>query len=101
LLSIQAGVTPLNTSANLNQSSGGNAFHGSGFEFLRNTTLDARGFFDPERARFDQNQFGNTIGGPIARNKLFFFGDYQGGRTTQGIDTGRLPVPSMANRTGN
>jgi hypothetical protein len=81
--------------------SGTNAFHGSGFDFLRNTALDARGFFDPEKARFDQNQFGGTLGGPIRRDKVFFFADYQGGRTTQGIETGRLSVPSLANRAGD
>jgi hypothetical protein len=81
--------------------SGTNAFHGSGFDFLRNTALDARGFFDPEKARFDQHQFGGTLGGPIRRDKVFFFADYQGGRTTQGIETGRLSVPSLANRAGD
>jgi Carboxypeptidase regulatory-like domain len=57
--------------------SGGNDFHGSLFEFLRNTGLDARGFFSPERSAFQQNQFGGTVGGPIRRNKLFFFCDYR------------------------
>jgi hypothetical protein len=81
--------------------SGTNALHGSGFNFLRNTALDARGFFDPEKGRFDQNQFGGTLGGPIKRDKIFFFADYQGGRTTQGIETGRLSVPSVSNRAGD
>ena len=81
--------------------SGTNALHGSLFDFLRNTALDARGPFDPERPRFDQNQFGGTLGGPIKRDKIFFFADYQGGRTAQGIETGRLPVPSLANRAGD
>ncbi|MGH7970952.1 MAG: carboxypeptidase regulatory-like domain-containing protein, partial [Limisphaerales bacterium] len=80
--------------------SGGNQFHGSSFEFLRNTKLDARGFFSPERSTFQQNQFGGTVGGPIRKNKLFFFGDYQGQRTIQGIETGLLQVPSLANREG-
>jgi Carboxypeptidase regulatory-like domain/TonB dependent receptor len=81
--------------------SGSNSFHGSAFEFLRNTALDARGFFDPTRAPFIQNQFGGTLGGPIKRDKLFFFVDYQGTRNIQGIETGLLPVPSMTDRTGN
>jgi Carboxypeptidase regulatory-like domain len=81
--------------------SGSNSFHGSAFEFLRNTVLDARGFFDPTRAPFLQNQFGGTVGGPIERDKVFFFVDYQGTRNTQGIETGILPVPSLADRTGN
>src|SRR6185295_4641906 len=51
--------------------SGGNALHGNGFEFLRNTALDARSFFSPERSFYRQNQFGGTIGGPIRQNKVF------------------------------
>ncbi len=81
--------------------SGTNQFHGSGFEFLRNTDLDAKNFFSPERNVFQQNQFGGTAGGPIRKNKVFFFADYQGTRTNQGIDTGLIPVPSLANRAGN
>jgi hypothetical protein len=81
--------------------SGTNAFHGDGFEFLRNTNLDARNYFSPTRGTFDQNQFGGTFGGPIRRNKTFFFADYQGTRLTEGVDTGQIPVPSLAERTGN
>src|ERR1700723_3324038 len=61
--------------------SGTNSFHGNVFEFVRNTDLDARNFFSPTRGAFDQNQFGGTIGGPIGKNTIFFFGDYQGTRT--------------------
>jgi hypothetical protein len=81
--------------------SGTNDFHGDAFEFARNMDLDARNYFSPTRGAFDQNQFGGTFGGPIRKNKLFFFGDYQGTRSTQGIDTGEIPVPSMQERTGN
>ena len=81
--------------------SGTNEFHGSAFEFLRNTNLDARNYFSPARGAFDQNQFGGTVGGPIRKTKMFFFGDYQGTRSTQGFDTGQIPVPSIADRTGN
>jgi hypothetical protein len=81
--------------------SGGNELHGALFEFLRNTDLDARGFFSPERSAFQQNQFGGVVGGPIRKNKLFFFGDYQGQRTIQGLETGLVQVPTLANRTGN
>lgn len=81
--------------------SGTDRFHGSAFEFLRNTALDARGFFDPSRPPYIQNQFGETLGGPIKKDKVFFFGDYQGTRNIQGIETGLLPVPSVADRTGN
>lgn len=81
--------------------SGGNAFHGSLFEFLRNTTFDAKNYFSAERSVFQQNQYGGTLGGPIRQNKLFFFGDYQGQHTKQGQDTGVVAMPSLANRTGN
>jgi hypothetical protein len=81
--------------------SGSNKLHGSGFEFLRNTNLDARNFFSPERSFFRQNQFGGTIGGPVKKNKVFFFTDYQGTRTAQGIDTGLISVPTVQDRTGN
>src|SRR5712671_5152141 len=81
--------------------SGTNGFHGSAFEFLRNTALDAKNYFSSERAKFNQNQFGGTVGGPIAKNKIFFFGDYQGTRTREGVDTGLISVPTVANRTGN
>jgi hypothetical protein len=80
--------------------SGGNAFHGSAFEFLRNTILDAKSFFSSQRSAFQQNQYGGTFGGPIAR-KLFFFADYQGQHTRQGQDTGVVAVPSVANRGGD
>lgn len=81
--------------------SGGNQFHGDAFEFLRNTALDARGFFDLARSTFQQNQFGGTLGGPIKEDKVFFFADYQGQRTVQGVETGIVSVPSSANRTGD
>ena len=81
--------------------SGANQFHGDAFEFLRNTTLDARGFFDPGRSTFQQNQFGGTLGGPIKKDKVFFFSDYQGQRTVQGVETGIASVPSWANRAGD
>jgi hypothetical protein len=81
--------------------SGTNGIHGSAFEFLRNTDLDARGYFDPSRGVFQQNQFGGTLGGPILRNKLFFFGDYQGTRTRFGVSSGSVVVPSDAERTGD
>jgi hypothetical protein len=81
--------------------SGSNAFHGSAFEFLRNTDLDARNFFSPQRGFYRQNQFGGTVGGPIRKNKVFFFADYQGTRNAQGIDSGLIQVPTLAERTGN
>ena len=79
---------------------GTNGFHGDAFEFLRNTALDARGYFDPTRSAFRQNQFGGTLGGPVKRDKVFFFADYQGTRTDQGVSTGYITVPTLAERTG-
>ena len=81
--------------------SGSNQFHGDMFEFLRNTELDARNYFSPERGTFVQNQFGGTFGGPIKKDRLFFFGDYQGTRMTQGVDSGLTLVPSVQDRSGN
>lgn len=81
--------------------SGTNQLHGTGFDFLRNTDLDARNFFSPERSFYRQNQFGGTLGGPIKKDQIFYFGDYQGTRQSQGVDTGLIPVPTLAARTGN
>ena len=81
--------------------SGTNNLHGNLFEFFRNTHLDARNYFSPERAAFHQNQYGGTFGGPIRKEKIFFFADYQGQRYIQGIETGFVSVPSMANRNGD
>jgi hypothetical protein len=81
--------------------SGSNAFHGSAFDFLRNTDLDARNYFSPTRGAFRQNQFGGTFGGPLRHSKVFFFADYQGTRQTQGIDTGEISVPGQAQRGGS
>jgi Carboxypeptidase regulatory-like domain/TonB dependent receptor len=81
--------------------SGTNEFHGDIFEFLRNTDFDARNYFSPTRGTFIQNQFGGTVGGPIVKEKIFFFSDYQGTRQIQGTDTGLIPVPSLQDRTGN
>jgi hypothetical protein len=81
--------------------SGTNAFHGDVFEFVRNTDLDSRNYFSPARGTFIQNQFGATFGGPVVRNKVFFFADYQGTRQTQGVSTGLIPVPSQLDRSGD
>ncbi|HZR31752.1 MAG TPA: TonB-dependent receptor [Terriglobales bacterium] len=81
--------------------SGTNEIHGSGYEFLRNDKLDARSFFDPERGVLRRNQFGGTLGGPILKNKLFVFGDYQGSREARGVSSGLIVVPSQLERTGN
>jgi hypothetical protein len=76
--------------------SGSNAFHGDAFEFLRNTILDSKNAFDSTRGVFRQNQFGGTLGGPIRKEKLFFFVDYQGKRQRHGIPfSGLVPTPAM------
>jgi hypothetical protein len=83
--------------------SGTNSLHGSGFEFLRNTALDAKNYFALPTEKtpvFRQNQFGGTLGGPIRKDKTFFFVDYQGTRQTQ-APTVNVQMPSPANFTGN
>ncbi len=81
--------------------SGTNRFHGDAFEFLRNTAFDARNFFSSQRALFQQNQFGGILGGPVSRDKVFFFADYQGSRKTQEVETGLISVPSIEERSGD
>jgi hypothetical protein len=78
---------------------GTNAFHGDVYEFLRNSALDARNFFDVQKPPFRRNQFGASAGGPIRRDKTFFFGDYEGFRETLGSSTVDL-VPSANARNG-
>ncbi len=80
--------------------SGGNDFHGSAFEFLRNNAFDARQFFDAAKPQFQQNQFGGALGGPIRKNKTFFFGDYQGLRVHT-ASTSVLTEATNAMRGGN
>jgi hypothetical protein len=95
--------------------SGTNEWHGDGFEFLRNTHLDARNFYDTNQTNpltgaeepgtaigaFRRNQFGGTLGGRVIRDKLFFFVDYQGTRQTRGLSSGEVPVPTPAERAGD
>src|ERR1700680_3095697 len=103
-------VVTSNFSAEYGKSSGGvvngisrsgtNSFHGSAYEFLRNSAMDARNFFDGATIPpFKRNQFGVSAGAPIRKDKTFIFGDYEGIRQSKGIinlDT----VPSLAARTG-
>jgi hypothetical protein len=80
--------------------SGSNDFHGSLFEFLRNTSLDAKSFFATSTEKFNLNQFGGSIGGPIRKNKTFFFIDGEQKYQRHGIAfTGLVPTPDM--RTGD
>jgi hypothetical protein len=70
---------------NIATRSGTNQFHGEAFEFIRNDALDARNFFDAKKGPFKRNQFGAAIGGPIIKDKTFFFGTYEGLRQRQGL----------------
>ena len=83
--------------------SGSNDFHGSLFEFHRNAALDARNFFAPAsepKPKYIRNQFGGAIGGPIKRDRTFFFADYEGTRSREGI-TRITNVPTALERAGN
>src|SRR3984893_2955707 len=73
--------------------SGTNDFHGSIFEFFRNKALNAKGFYDPKKPDFQQNQFGAVLGGPIKKDKTFFFASYEGRRIKEGISS--TPVPLL------
>jgi Carboxypeptidase regulatory-like domain len=95
------------TTVNIVLKSGTNQFHGDAFEFLRNSSLDARNFFDIETAatpfrlpEFQQNQFGGTLGGPIKKDRTFFFVDYQGFRQNEGY-TWVSDVPDAAVKNGD
>ncbi len=83
--------------------SGSNQFHGTAFEYLRNADVDARNYFltpTIPTPPFKRNQFGATIGGPVRKNKTFFFASYEGFRLRQDIET-RTTVPEPAFLTGN
>jgi hypothetical protein len=80
--------------------SGTNAFHGAAWEFHRNSPLDARNFFAPQKPSFRRNQFGGVLGGPIRRDRTFFFLAYEGQRRGQ-QEAGLATVPSLAFRNGD
>jgi len=82
--------------------SGTNQFHGGVYEFVRNSALDAKNYFESAstaKAPFQRNQFGGTIGGPIIKDRTFFFADYEGNRQSKGIANINF-VPSATARTG-
>ena len=81
--------------------SGTNSIHGTVFEFLRNDKFDATRYFDDGIAELRQNQFGYAIGGPLWKNKIFWFTDYQGTRIVRGASTGAVQVPTVAERGGD
>jgi hypothetical protein len=88
---------------NVTTRSGTNEFHGSAYEFLRNTKLNARPYFFPERQANIQNQFGGNIGGPIVKNKTFFFYGMEYSRQRNGNGSGArflVQVPDAAERQG-
>jgi outer membrane receptor protein involved in Fe transport len=81
--------------------SGTNQFHGAAYEYLRNNDFDARNYFDQGGPPpFHQNQFGASLGGPIKKNKMFFFGNYEGFRQISPINN-FANVPTTAQRAGN
>jgi hypothetical protein len=88
------------STTNIVTRSGTNNFHGALWEFFRNDALDAKSFFADSVEPLHRNQFGATIGGPIRKDKTFFFGYYEGLRNSQG-ETTRTTVPSDAERTGD
>jgi outer membrane receptor protein involved in Fe transport len=85
---------------NLQIRSGTNQFHGSAFEYFRNDALNAKNFFQTTAAPLRSNQFGATFGGPILKNKAFFFADYQGLRLRYPRIFGPTEVPSLLMRQG-
>src|SRR5437660_8165048 len=80
--------------------SGTNRIHGDGFEFIRNDKFDSRNYFDPLKAELRRNQFGFAIGGPLWKNRIFWFTDYQGTRQVTGASTGQVQLPTLDQRSG-
>ena len=85
---------------NIITKSGGNAFHGSGFEFARHEKFDSRQFFAQGKPENRQNQFGGSFGGPLRRDRTFFFVDYEGYRIKQGVPS-VVTVPTAKMRAGD
>lgn len=81
--------------------SGTNKWHGSAYEFFRNQALNAKGYLDLRRPDDHQNQFGGTFGGPIKKDRTFFFASYEGRRVVHGISSDPVVVPTAAERTGD
>src|SRR5258705_1938576 len=81
--------------------SGTNDYHGNLYEFFRNQALNAKGFFDSQKLDYLQNQFGVTFGGPIKKDKTFFFVTYEGDRLRKGSSSDTVTVPTGDERTGN
>ena len=93
----------LGGTVNVSIKSGTNGLHGTLFHFLRNEKLDAKNFFDPPnapRAPFKRNQFGFSVGGPVIKNRTFFFGDYEGTRIREST-TFNETIPTQAQLGGD
>jgi hypothetical protein len=90
----------LGSTTNIITRSGTNSLHGAMWEFLRNDAVDATNYFATRTEPLKQNQFGGTVGGPVRKDKTFFFGFYEGYRNRQGETQGST-VPSLAERQGN
>jgi len=86
---------------NLITKSGTNRWHGNVYDFLRNKVLNARGYFDTSKPAFVMNQFGGTLGGPIKKDKTFFFASYEGLRRSEGKSGDVVAVPDALERVGN
>src|SRR5438132_8885777 len=81
--------------------SGSNEIHGNAYEFFRNQNLNAKGFLDTTKIDYLQNQFGATLGGPIKKDKTFFFVSYEGDRLRKGDSSDTVAVPTAQERTGD
>jgi Carboxypeptidase regulatory-like domain len=82
--------------------SGTNSVHGDLYEYFRNTVLDAKNYFDlAGRPQWNQNQFGGTLGGPVIKDRSFFFVSYEGRRVREGITSQEVNVPNAAERGGD
>ncbi len=99
-LSAQYGLHP-GAIVNIVTKSGTNAFHGAVFDFFRNGAMNSDSYFSTTRDSLKRNQFGGVIGGPIIRQKLFFFGGYQGTRTSQQSNNITSYVPTQAILNGD
>jgi len=86
---------------NVETKTGTDSFHGTVYDFLRNDALNARGYFDPEKNAFRQNEFGGTFGGPIRKNQTFFFSSYEGRRLTMGVTSPVVSLPTAQERSGD
>src|SRR5882757_5716346 len=99
-VSSRFGIHP-GATVNVVTKSGSNALHGDLFEYLRNGDLNARNFFATSRDSLKRNQYGGTVGGKIIRDKLFFFGGYQGTINRSNPPSSSTNIPTNAMLAGN